>query len=303
MSSLKHVTLALLALSLPVVANADSAASAPAAQSSTSSALEALKKKVKLSYQAWLSGPTAKSLSGNSDGNGTNLTLTHYVGTGYRITKALSINVTQPFQQKIDEQPASVVDPLTSLDPYMTLSHGSIAGSEKYGTSLSGYLRYYMPLSRATNKSANAFSANDAGNGAVRLLVTPSKSFMDGALSISGTTLVHYRLAKQSSQERAVAKGTGTRNDYYFLFNPSISYDISSKVGVYVEYATGTLTHNTGDGNWTKLNNADLGQYISPGINWQASKRLGVNPYVSWGPVFRGVKNTNIGVIATYTFL
>lgn len=308
---LTYMTLALALLASPA-AFADSAASAPAGQSSSSNVLETLKKKVKLSYTAEILGATTKSLSGNSAGGGTNLIWNHYVGTGYRITKPLSINITQPFRQNIDEKPASVADPLVVNDPYLTLTHASLAGSEKYGTSLSGYVRYYMPLSRSTNRNAKvddnarvaaAGAPNDQGRGAVRVLLTPSKTFMDGALTLAGTTLVQYRIAKRSSAERAALVGDPMRNDYYFLFNPSVAYQVSSKVEAYVEYATGALTHNTGDGNWTKMNDPDYGQYVSPGVNWQASKRLLVNPYFSMGPVFRGLKNVDIGLIAAYTFL
>lgn len=294
---------AFAALCLPAHAETATASAAPAVQSSTSGFdLSKIRQNMRASYQMWLYGMNTRAMSGNLDGSGTNLNITHYATLGYKVSRKWSVSVTQPFNQTIDEKPASEVDPVVSLDPYITFSNASITKSDRYGTNLSGYIRYYAPLSRSTNRAANAGARSDAGNGALRLLVTPSKTFMDGALTVSGTTLLQYRFPGNSSAERAARGGSAIREDYYILFNPSVAYAISSKVEAYVEYASGYLRHST-DGKFSKFNDPVYGQYISPGINWQASKRLALNPYLSVGPVFRGVKNTDIGVIGTYSFL
>jgi hypothetical protein len=62
------------------------------------------------------------------------------------------------------------------------------------------------------------------------------------------------------------------------------------------------LRHTT-DGKFSKFNDPDYGQWISIGTNHQIGKRLSLNPYLSVGPVFRGLKNTDIGLLGTYAFL
>jgi len=306
--SLKKLTpMALVAafaiVSLPAHAETATASAAPAAQSSTSGFdLSKIRQNMRASYQMWLYGMNTRAMSGNVDGSGTNLNITHYTTLGYKVSRKWSVSVTQPFNQVIDEKPASEVDPLVALDPYITFSNASITKSERYGTNLSGYVRYYAPFSRSTNRAADRGARTDAGNGALRLLVTPSKTFMDGALTVAATTLVHFRLPGNSSAERAAKSGSAIHENYYILLNPSVSYALSSKVEAYVEYASGYLRHST-DGKFSKFNDPVYGQYVSPGINWQASKRLALNPYMSVGPVFRGVKNTDIGLIGTYSFL
>lgn len=47
----------------------------------------------------------------------------------------------------------------------------------------------------------------------------------------------------------------------------------------------------------------DCEQFISPGITWCPNKKLSLNPYLSWDPKFRGLKNIDLGVVGTYAVL
>lgn len=307
---------AALALHTAVAVADSSGTETPAAASSSSDILGKLKKNAKANYLAWLTGPNSRALSGNVAGEGTALTITHYPAVGYRLGSKWTMMITQPFTQSIDEKPSTEQDPFLANDPYITFSNSRILHSDKYGTNLFGYIRYYAPFSRATRDGYNAGSFRDRGNGVIRFYMNPSKTFMDGALTLNFVTLLNYSLPGNSAAERAakssreVAKGgtpnkytgTGVREDFYFVIDPSIAYALSDKVEVYLEYATGYIRHTT-DGKLSKMNHPTDGQYISPGLNITVGKNVFLNPYVSFGPVFRGLKNMDIGLQAQYTFL
>jgi hypothetical protein len=87
------------------------------------------------------------------------------------------------------------------------------------------------------------------------------------------------------------------------VLDPTINYQISPKLEVYLEYATGYLRHQTSGHFVTNPRTPSDGQYVSPGLNWSPTKRIALNPYLSWGPTFRGLKNTDIGLQAQYSFL
>lgn len=291
-------------LSATVAVAEDSTATTNAgSQQSTFSLESILAKKAKANYLLWLSGPKWKALDG-TEGEGKSLTLQHFPSIGYKISSKWSVSATQMMTQAFDSDPSK--EHWTMNDPYFTFSNNNITSSSKYGTSLSGYIRYYAPFSQATNRGVAKYS--DQGNGAIRLLLTPTKTFMDGAISLTGVTLVQTKLAKSTEAERAANPankghvGDGIREDYKFAFNPALEYDPSSKFGVYLEYFTGYFRHNTA-GHWTTFNNADTGQYLSPGINWMPTKKVLVNPYLSWGPTSYQINNADIGVQVQYTFL
>jgi len=70
---------------------------------------------------------------------------------------------------------------------------------------------------------------------------------------------------------------------------------------MYLEYATGYLRHST-DGKWTSvaiptMANTSLRYHLNP------NKKLSVNPYISWGPVFQGLGKADLGLQVQYTFL
>jgi hypothetical protein len=290
-------------MALTANAWADTSAAAPAAASPTSSSstsefFSKLRKNIRGSYINEFSGPYVRAPSGNLNGDGTNLQMIHYISLSYILGSKWRVGITQPAYMRIDEKPATEVDPFEPTDPYITFTNTRVIGSERYGTNLYAYLRYYVPVSKSTINGANDYSVNDRGNGQVRFTLIPSVSLLGGALNLSGATFVQYRIAKHSSQERAAVKGDPKRNDMVFVFDPILTYTVNDTVEAYLEYAF-DMTHST-DGKWTSWKKQD---YVSPGLNLQLTKKLMVNPYFVWEPRLKELRNTAIGVTAIYAFL
>jgi len=281
---------------------AESSAQYPSAGTSStlSRAWERIRRDISGSHTIWLIGPNTQALSGNKDGSGTNLTIIHYPSIGYRLGSKWKVSVTQPFNQVIDENPKSSQFGFT--EPYINFSNSRILHSDIYGAHLSGAIRYYFPVAKSSYSAVNTGSPRDAGHGSVRIALMPSKSFLDGSLKLAFTGLFLYRFNKNSPAQRLAKGGPDYREDFYFLVTPNLAYEINSDLEVYAEYATGYIRHTT-NGKFSKLNDPDYGQWISVGTNHQIGKRLSLNPYLSVGPVFRGIKNTDIGLLGTYAFL
>ncbi|MCO5141692.1 MAG: hypothetical protein M9962_01225 [Oligoflexia bacterium] len=289
------------------VSLADSTATAPAgAQSSTSTMLSTLKKKVKAAYSIDMLGATVKSLSGNSSGNGTDLLFIHYPSIGYRIGSKWSASVTQPLLQYIDEKPSSQVDPLVVSDPYLTFSNSKILGSDKYGVDVRGYFRYYIPVSRSTRRSVDNAATSDMGYGKTRLYLNATKPLLDGALSVYGLSLTEYRFAERSEADRLAANGDGGRNTWAFDTVAGISYDVLKSASVYLEYETGFLRYTNYTSNskqnvkWNKFKDGhtiNFGSYIT------AVPKLLINPHFDFMPKDQGLSAMNIGLFLSYTFL
>lgn len=260
-------------------------------------------KNMRAFYEMWLRGMNTQALSGNVSGGGTALAINHTFGVGYRLGSKWAVGFTQGFTQSIDDKPTAEKDPWVANDPYLMVSNTSLYKNEKYGINVFGYMRYYLPFSRATNQNVVKAARTEAGAGSVRLYVNPSKTWLDGKLTLNLVTLAQYRLATRSDADRAAANsGSSAREDWFFIFDPLLEYTLVDWASIYLEYATGYIKHST-DGHFSKLNDASDGQYVSVGSNILVGKKLLLNPYLSAGPVFRGVKNTDIGLIASYTFL
>lgn len=265
-----------------------------------SRAWERIKRDTFANHTFWLVGPNTQSLSGNKDGSGTNLTIIHYPQLGYRLGSKWKVSFTQPLNQVIDENPKS--PQFTPTEPYLNFTNSRILHSDRYGTHLTGSIRYYIPVAKSSYAAVNTGSARDAGLGSLRIGLIPSKSFFDGSLKFSVTNLFLYRFNKNSKAQRIERGGSEFRENFYFLVSPNLSYELNSNTEVYLEYATGYVRHTT-NGKLSKLNDPDYGQWISIGSSHQIGKSFNLNPYLSVGPVFRGLKNTDIGLLGTYAFL
>jgi hypothetical protein len=285
-------------------AHADSSASvaAPATgESSSSSTMETLKKiraKTRSNYVFEMFGMNSKALSGNTDGTGGTITINHYLGLSYKLGSKWSVGATQPFRQLIDQKPSSVADPFSASDPYLALNNSSIIKSASNNFNLSGYIRYYAPVSRETNQTAARAARTDRGHGLLRAGLNPSKTWMDGALNLTVYNIFYYRLAQNSSQERFLKTGNPNRDDYYYAFLPVLSYSISNVFDVYLEYAS-LMRHNT-EGKWTNFKKED---YVGVGTNITATPKLTINPYFQAAPRARGVESIDIGLTMVYALL
>lgn len=275
-------------------------------QSSLDEIMAKVRKNVRAHYQLWFRGSNVKALSGNSDGNGTNLLMTHYLGLGYRISSKWSISVTQPFTQRIDNKPADEVDPFASNDPYLSLTNPRVLNSQRYGFNLLGQLRYYLPFSRGTSQAVAKAAPADTGHGMFRFLVAPSKTWLDGALNFTPNIMAFYRLPARTNAERTTAQaakgGSGAHDHLSLIFDPVLSYALSEKLELYLEYAA-SMDHSTAaplGSKWTKWKTED---YVSPGANIQLTKKLLLNPYLDFPPRIDDLNLTGVGLQAIYSFL
>ena len=328
-----------LALLSVGTARADDVAGLPATQSEKEVQGDAapdsfLGKHGKAYYLAWLTGPRTEALSGNKDGTGTNLEIRHYPTFGGKFNETLSLVFTPQFTQLYNVKPQAEQRHFTLDNPYFTLEDSKLWKNELYGLNLDAYLRYYLPTSRFTHDQNNVgylppdtLAPNDNGRGEIRLYLNPTKSFLDGKLTLSGAMLANLKLARLSGDERLARQQaklddltdndtlvrqsegadlsftpTTAREDLYVFIDPVVTYSVTPKLDLYLEYATGYLHHDT-NGHWTSTNHSVEGRYFSPGAYWAAAKGLSVNPYISYGPVFQGLVKADLGLQVTYTFL
>lgn len=271
------------------MADSSSASASAPANSSSSSIFSKVKENIKFTYINELYGMNSKSLSGNLDGSGRNLTMNHYESLGYKLGKGWSVAGTAVFRQHIDENPDTQT--FEKRDPYFTVSNAALFNNERYGTSLYFFARYYAPFSRATKRGVN--SRTDAANGLVRIALNPSKTWLDGKITTTLGTSTYIRFAKNAP---------AVHENYFFYLNPSVSYSVSSKLEAYLEWNTGYLRHTT-DGKWTSMKDASGGGYLSPGVNWMPTKKITINPYISWSEPVYQIKNTDIGITSIFSIL
>lgn len=276
------------------------ARAADASSTSTSGLWGTVMKYGKASYLLEVLGPTTKALSGNKlDGNGTNLKLNHYLAAGASLGNGYSTKLTGLFVQSVNDKPESDGKTFVIADPYLTVSKSKILHSERHAASLDGYIRYYIPASLGNRNNVNVGGIDDRGRGRVRLLLTPSKSWFDGKLTLTGTMFSNIRFNSNTPQERfdkALAErvrnggvgGNGPnktlvayRKDWDFVVDPILAYTINNKWEIYGEYST-VWTHST-DGKWTSVNDVDDGHNVYAGFNWGPTKKVAVNAYVGYG--------------------
>lgn len=295
----------MLAVANVSVADSTASVAAPStggsSQSSTSELFKKIRSKTRATYIFEMYGMNSQALSGNYDGaGGTNLTINHYIGAGYKIGSKWSVSMTQPFKQLIDEKPAAEADPFTASDPYVTFSNNRILNAKINANefNMSGYIRYYAPVSRASQQKIDSASRTENGYGLLRAGLTPSLAMMDGALNFTFFNLFYYRLAKNSSAQRAAKTGNPNRDDFYYIANPILSYTLSKVFDVYLEYGA-VFRHNT-EGKWTNIKKEHYG---AVGTYITATPKLTINPYAGIGPTFRGFRNTDIGLTMIYTLL
>ncbi len=142
----------------------------------------------KANYLVWVIGPRTEALSGNKDGKGTALNIEHYFTVGALLAEKLTLNFTALVIHHIDEKPEEKEKQWQWSNPYFTLTHGKLFESERHAFKLDGYLRYYVPVSRNIHDNINkgflnedGGAPNDTTRGEVRLLLNPTKSFLDGS--------------------------------------------------------------------------------------------------------------------------
>jgi hypothetical protein len=288
-------------------------------------------------YLNWLTGMHTEALSGNRDGTGTNLEDDHFLAFGGRLAKNTKLMLTLWAAQNIDETTGdrNGARQFQPGDPYLTLSQNKIVDLERYQFTLDGYLRFYFPTSLNTVNSLNKGTATDYGHGMVRVYLSPTKGWFDGKLTFQPNVFWNYYFNSMSPTERfnrsttqaaldGSTKPSSVRSDMYLILDPILDYTINSKVDIYLEWASGKIRHYTSgvqtdasgthsvDGRWSSINHPTDGDYLSPGLNWAPTKKISVNPYLSYqlsgvndsSAVKRRISlfHADIGLQAQYTF-
>lgn len=283
----------------------------------TNPVLKFIKSNGRASYSILVGGPNTKSLTGTvstegeKTGAGPAWNFVHYPSVGAKIAGTWSTSFTAPAVQSLqskERRGPSNADNWNWTDPYLTLTNASIVAGSKGRTSwnLYGYLRYYFPFSNSTNRAVDATSPREAGNGQIRLFMTPSITRSD--LEFSLLSFVQYRLAELSNAERTKRTGSSTREDYYVYLIPNLAYSVTPKFQPYVEYSTGAIRHKN-TGNWIHSQghpdgrkNASTGETIAVGANLFPTKRLSLTPAYATTPELR-LNRASFTLFASYKLL
>jgi hypothetical protein len=264
----------------------------PASTSSTQSKI--LKNSI-ASYTMWVTGPSLQAIDGKT-GEGSLVNLDQFAKLGYRVSSKWSVAFTQHWTNTVREASGNK-DNLVWNNPYLTASNSNITQSTRYGTRLAGYVRYYLPFSKSS--ADNVGKRVDTKNGVLRVVLDPTKTFLDGALTVSGAVYVN-RLFAGAVPDASVSE----QRDWRIYLYPRVTYELTSKFQPYLAYYN-DLEHvrldktRAGAGRWQKFNNK---HNLELGFDWQPLARLNLNPYLEYGPTFVP-RNMSVNLIAEYAFL
>ena len=273
----------------------DSQSSTPT-QQSTSSTFNTIRKNTSANYTLWVTGATLGAMDGTA-GDGHSITMNQFLNVGYKLTDKWKVSLTQYFTNKLRSDSKGDRN-LNFFDPYVTFSNSSLTKSSKYNSNLSFYVRYYMPFSHES--ADNIGKARDQKYGKIRVKVGPTKKFMDGALTLSGSTYFYKPLAGAQADD-----GTSSQRDFYIWFYPSLSYELSKSFQPYMAYSN-LLNHfrndkgRNGGSRWSKWSQNESVEF---GFNWQPLANLDVNPYIEFAGPKWIIGETNVGLVLDYSFL
>ena len=303
----KQPTTLLIAIALLL---SSSLAQAEGTTSTAAQTADPLSKKIKVSYTGWLTGMTYDNPDGRA-GTGPDLSIRHTLNLGFKVTPKVKIGVSQHMYQYIRSDAAAIdaQDPkkrTLEMGPlFFKISHAELIKNEFINFTMPTTLAYYYPNSNAYKNSVGR--STDVARGQILLEYIPTSSF--GKFTVNMDNLFVYRLAENAPN---------SREDFYLVFDPGVSYAISSVVEIGMDYSTGRIRHTsnvaTGGHVWTKLNKKDdksQGFEITASIT--PNKNLSMIPYISWsrpaigatdgeGPTFQ-LNKMDIGFIASYNFM
>lgn len=287
---------------------AQTVATTPNAQETTASAGSFLKDKFSMSYTGWLTGPHIDALDGGVDGANSNLNIDHFYALGYKINSdmvwRITQDVTQQFGKTYDapDQQAFVVH-----NPYTTLAHSHLYEDKNRGINVAGYIRYYIPVANADRQGKNAPGMQkDQTNGLLRMKLDPTKTFLDGSLTISLMTFVYRGLAG-----KAPGEDVPNQRDWFVYFYPGIQYQATKTLAPYIRYSSvmehyGQEKASNGGGHWQALTD---NHNLEFGFDYNPTASITITPYTEFGAPGSGAgkpwqfsKNT-LGLIAQWDFI
>ena len=237
-------------------------------------------------------GPSLEALDGVKD-EGHQLNFTQYIILGYKLGEKTRLGLTQYFSNSIRSK--SEGRNLSLGSPYLTLSHSSLF--EKGKLNVSGYVRYYVPLSRTD--AANAGKERDEKNGKLRFHIKPSAQLND-VISVSGSMNFYKPLSRYGLRE-----GDKRRNFYLWVF-PAVSFKVSDKFTPYIAYSNlftrySDIQDQGAESAWDAWSKNES---LEIGATWKVMDKLTVSPYINFNaPKWINPSATNLSFYATYTFL
>lgn len=253
---------------------------------------QSLKEKSSVSYIFETTGPTLQALDGvENDGHQVNFA--HYIALGYKLNKEMKLGLTQYFTNSFRSE--SEGRNLGIGSPYVTLSHSNLY--KKGNMTLSGYVRYYVPLSTLNTSSGG--TEKDEKNGKLRFKLAPSFKIND-KVSVAGSFYLYKPLARYGLR-------TGEkRRDYYVYIYPNVSFKVSDKFSSYVAYSNiftrySDVKEEGGAGIWGDW---DESESLEVGAEWNATKKLTIAPYINFNaPKWVDPSSVTLSFYAIYSFL
>jgi hypothetical protein len=226
-------------------------------------------------YGPSVSGPS--SFQPGSDGKpdpDRPLLYKNFLGVSYRVNDEIAITPTAYWQWVPVRGGQYAIQ-----DPYLKLSHNSLISYG--GFNLYGDLRYHVPVS---DYSRVADSMGGLQTVQVATYVPDGSRFM---FAFFGSARANFYGKK------------GFGNDVELYAGPNVSYQITPTLAGVLLYEY-NLNHAYGDPNGSLK---DDGYDIQPGLNWDITPRLLLNPYVNIYPGSASFKSTSLGFLVSWQAL
>ncbi len=220
--------------------------------------------KVTASVAATLNGPSVASVTGNSaKGNRTSKTVDAQgnatrdifsdttVRIGYQLTDAVNVSANSQFNY------TPVKGGLVQfLDPYVRIAHSRLLTGP---VTLAGDFRFYIPVSNGAIASNRIFG--------IRNTLSASYTVPGTRFTLGTDTILRGRF---------YAAGTGESESLLAYLSPNATYQITPTLAatLFAEFAA-TSQAKTG-----LLDMANGGSAVGPGISWDITPSVNVNPFL-----------------------
>lgn len=209
--------------------------------------------------------------------------LKNYLFLGYSIDDNLAFGVTGLFDYvpvKVNEQGISW------RDPYLRLVNVHLLQSGNFN--LLGDLRYHIPVSKGT-KPGQVLSRDQDLLGGVETFQVATYQFDNSPFSIG--TYASARVNLYGSQ--------GFGNDMEFYLGPNVTYQVTPSLAFVLLYEA-NAAHVYKDKSFSFVNE---GTDLEPGISWNITPRLNVNPYLNLYPSNLTLRSTSMGMTLSFQLL
>ncbi|RZA07729.1 MAG: hypothetical protein EOP11_06905 [Proteobacteria bacterium] len=247
--------------------------------------------KMHATYSGLLEGPRMDHLDGNLDGKGSFLQVKNYVNADYEVAPNWKAELNTEFRQYFRaEDPSRPGRPDFEMrDPSLGISRRNIVEAGAF--TLSGRTRYGIPVSQ--NTRARVGKSFDTGKGSLYLQAVPAWRWRDGALSLTCPVEMYVNFAKAP---------TAAREQYSLKAKAQVAYQLAKSWAAKLEYSTGDVRHNA-RGQWSKLNDRELGHKVMAGAAFAPIKQIVLNPSLTWGREHWRLNQPEISLYASYNFL